>query len=53
MAAKNDVTGDAIRSRVITKAYEEGYERIFGKKREENKESLNKIDNEKCMNKSR
>jgi hypothetical protein len=53
MAAKNDVTGDAIKSRVITKAYEEGYERIFGKKREENKELLNKIDNEKCMNKSR
>jgi hypothetical protein len=52
MTAKNDVTGDAIKSRVITKAYEEGYERIFGKNREENKESLNKIDDKNHKNES-
>jgi hypothetical protein len=49
MAAKNDVTGDVIKSRVITKAYEEGYERIFGKKHEENKEPLNKTNDKKSQ----
>lgn len=31
MVAKNDVTGDAIRSRQSTKKYEDGWDRIFGK----------------------
>jgi len=32
MVAKNDVTGDAIRSRQSSKQYEDGWDRIFGKK---------------------
>lgn len=34
MAAKNDITGDAIRSKTSTKKYAEGWERIFGKKKD-------------------
>ena len=32
MAAINDITGDAIASRTVTKEFQEGHERIFGKK---------------------
>ena len=32
MVAKNDITGDAIQTKAASKAYEENYERIFGKK---------------------
>jgi hypothetical protein len=32
MAAKNDITGDNIASRVNSKQYEDNYELIFGKK---------------------
>jgi hypothetical protein len=33
MAAKNDVTGDSIKSRVNSKAYRDNWDRIFGKKK--------------------
>lgn len=33
MAAKNDVTGDSIRTKTSTKAYASGWDRIFGKKK--------------------
>jgi hypothetical protein len=33
MAAKNDVTGDSIKSRVSNKAYRDNWDRIFGKKK--------------------
>jgi hypothetical protein len=33
--SKNDITGDSIQSRASTKAYEEGWDRIFGKKDDE------------------
>lgn len=33
MAAKNDITGDAIRSKTSNQKYAEGWERIFGKKK--------------------
>lgn len=33
MAAKNDVTGDSIRTKNSNKKYAEGWERIFGKQR--------------------
>jgi hypothetical protein len=36
MAAKNDVTGDSLRTRVSNDKYSEGWDRIFGKK-DENK----------------
>jgi len=32
MAAKNDITGDEIKTKSTTKAYEDNYERIFGNK---------------------
>ena len=33
MAAKNDVTGDSIRSKASSKAYRDNYDKIFGKKK--------------------
>lgn len=33
MVAKNDITGDAIKSRTNSQAYEDGWDRIFGKKK--------------------
>lgn len=33
MVAKNDITGDSIKSRTNTNAYEDGWDRIFGKKK--------------------
>lgn len=35
MTAKNDITGDAIRSKSNTDAYRDNYDRIFRKKKEE------------------
>lgn len=32
MAAKNDITGDEIKTKTHTSAYEDGWDRIFGKK---------------------
>jgi hypothetical protein len=32
MAAINDITGDSIQTRTITKEFQDGHERIFGKK---------------------
>jgi hypothetical protein len=37
MAAKNDVTGDSIKSRVANKAYRDNWEKIFGKKKSKKK----------------
>ena len=34
MAAKNDITGDEIKSKTTSSAYEDGWDRIFGKKKE-------------------
>ena len=34
MASKNDITGDEIKSKASTSAYEDGWDRIFGKKEE-------------------
>ena len=33
MATKNDITGDALISRVSNDKYAEGYDRVFGKKK--------------------
>jgi hypothetical protein len=38
MAAKNDVTGDSIRSKNSNRKYAEGWERIFGKKKNPRRE---------------
>ena len=32
MASKNDITGDSLTSKASTKAYDDGWDRIFGKK---------------------
>jgi len=32
MATKNDITGDSLTSKTSTKAYDDGWDRIFGKK---------------------
>jgi hypothetical protein len=34
MASYNDITGDKIATRTITKDYEDNYDRIFGKKKD-------------------
>lgn len=34
MVARNDVTGDALRSRTLTKEGEDNWDRIFGKKKD-------------------
>jgi len=34
MASKNDITGDEIKSKATSSAYEDGWDRIFGKKEE-------------------
>lgn len=33
MSAKNDITGDAIKSKPNTKAFEDNFDKIFGKKK--------------------
>ena len=37
MAGKNEITGDNLISKVNTKSYDDGWERIFGKKEDEKK----------------
>lgn len=37
VAARNDVTGDAIKSKTSSKQYSDNWERIFGKKDKEQK----------------
>lgn len=45
MAAKNDITGDEIKSKSSTKAYEDNWDRIFGKKEKTSKERLDDYTN--------
>ena len=33
MAARNDITGDELKSKVNTKEYEDNFDKIFGKKK--------------------
>ena len=33
MAARNDITGDELKSKINTKEYEDNFDRIFGKKK--------------------
>ena len=35
MATKNDITGDALVTKVPSRSYDEGWERIFGKKKKD------------------
>lgn len=40
MATSNPITGDLIKSKTSSAAYDEGYERIFGKKKKEEPETF-------------
>ena len=40
MTSKNDITGDEIKSKTSNEKYREGWERIFGKKKEEPVEEI-------------
>ena len=44
MVAKNDITSDAIASRMTTDAYRDNYDRIFGKKNEAQRSSQGSSD---------
>jgi hypothetical protein len=46
MAAKNDITGDSIISKVNSKAYEENIDKIFGEERQKRLEEKKKADAE-------
>lgn len=41
MASHNDITGDALVSRVSNSKYAEGYDRVFGKKKEKQNAGTN------------
>ena len=40
MAARNDITGDSIKSKTSSQAYRDNWDAIFGKKKEEFNEEL-------------
>lgn len=40
MVAKNDVTGDALRTKAASKAYADNWDRIFGKKEVDTNDTL-------------
>ena len=43
MATKNDITGDALISRVPSQQYKDNYDAIFRKPKEENNDSDNRV----------
>ena len=56
MVAKNDITGDSIQSRTNSKAYQDNYDLIFRKKKQEDNTGVSKnefqdvLSTEDCMN---
>lgn len=44
MTAKNDITGDNIKSRVNTKSFDENFDRIFGTKKKKYDEDFHDDD---------
>lgn len=49
MATKNDITGDPLITKSSTDSYRDGWDRIFGKKKEEKKEQKKHCGNcDKC-----
>jgi hypothetical protein len=46
MATTNDITGASIKSKSNTKAYEDNYDRIFGKNKEETVEETSSDETE-------
>ena len=52
MAAKNDITGDEIKTKASTSSYEDGWDRIFGRREAmtEREKAVNKFNHLKeCM----
>lgn len=52
MASKNDITGDEIKTKAITSSYEDGWDRIFGRRESmtEREKAVNKFNHLKeCM----
>jgi hypothetical protein len=55
MVAKNDITGDSIQSRTNSKAYQDNYDLIFRKKKQEDNTGVSKnefqdvLSTEDCM----
>ena len=43
MSSKNDITGDRMTSKPNNKAYEDNWERIFGKKKQEEKDETDAV----------
>ena len=41
MATRNDITGDELRSKTNTKAYEDNWDLIFGKKKKDDNKVVN------------
>ena len=44
MTAKNDITGDSIKSRANTKSFDENFDRIFGNKKKKYDEDFHDDD---------
>ena len=51
MAARNDVTGDAIQTKGPSKAYRDNWDAIFGKKKEVVEEVLDTYNDERLVSK--
>jgi len=45
MASKNDVTGDSIQTRISSESYRSNYDKIFSKKKTEEKDKEKKVEN--------
>ena len=50
MATKNDITGDEIKTKSTSKKYEDGYDRIFGKKEKSLADIANEHPNDSQFN---
>ena len=49
MSAKNDITGDVIKSKPNTKAFEDNFDKIFGKKKSTYSEDWQSPDRDKAI----
>lgn len=50
MIAKNDVTGDLIKSRASSESYRDGYDRIFGKANKSESKTMDEKERNKMLN---
>jgi hypothetical protein len=47
MVSKNDITGNEIKTKTSSDKYREGWDRIFGKKKDESKDKKDKKEKKK------